>query len=192
MWGVLDSGQLTCEVYCVSDDELWGDDASRSSNPAVSRTVLGALLALLMLAILLAVWFLLFGGDDDKTATSLSTTAPTAIPIPSSTPVPPAAAATAVEPTAVATPVPSGFEACSTDRAPLVTATYIVDTIETPLNQRSEPSINGDLVGSFEAGSTGLSFTGECLVNITDGFVWWQINNGAVDVWVASDFVTPN
>jgi len=192
MWGVLDSAQPTCEVYCVSDDELWGDEASRSGNPAMSRTVLGALLALLMLAILLAVWFLLFGGDNDETATSLSTTAPTAIPIPTSTPVPPAAAATAAEPTAVATSVPSGFEACSADRAPLVTATYIVDTIETPLNQRSEPSINGDLVGSFEAGSTGLSFTGECLVNITDGFVWWQINNGEVDVWVASDFVTPN
>lgn len=176
----------------MSDDDLWGDDASRPGNPAVSRTVLGALLALLAIAVVLAMWFLLFGSDGDDTSTSLATAAPTALPIPTSTPVPPAAAPTVAEPTAAPTAVPSGFEACTGDRAPLVTATYIVDTIETPLNQRNEPSVNGDLVGTFAAGSTGLTFTGDCLVNVTDGYVWWQINNGDQDVWVASDFVTPN
>jgi hypothetical protein len=37
-----------------------------------------------------------------------------------------------------------------------------------------------------------LVFTGECVVNVADGYTWWKIFNGTEDVWVASAFVTPN
>jgi hypothetical protein len=35
-------------------------------------------------------------------------------------------------------------------------------------------------------------FTGECVMNVSDGYTWWKIFNGAEDVWIASAFVTPN
>lgn len=165
-----------------------------------SRTVLGALLAVLVVAVLLALWFLIVGGDDDDVASAdddaveVAVGVPTALPIPTSTPTPAVVADEPVptpEPTAIPTPVPEGFEACGDERAPLLTSTYIVDTLSTPLNQRAEPSVDGDLVGSFDPGATGLTFNGECVVNLADGYVWWQIDNGSADVWIASSFVTP-
>ena len=71
-------------------------------------------------------------------------------------------------------------------------SSYIVDTNTAPLNQRYEPSVGGAQAGSFDPGQTGLVFTGECVVNVTDGYTWWKIFNGTEDVWVASAFVTPN
>jgi hypothetical protein len=153
-----------------------------------------------VIAVVLALWFLVFDGDDDGgVASNQDSTAagavPTPLPIPTSTPTPAPAApdepAPTPEPTAVPTPVPDGFEACGDDRAPLLTSTYIVDTVTTPLNQRSEPSVDGELVGSFDPGETGLTFNGECIVNLADGYTWWQIDNGTEDVWIASSFVSP-
>ena len=170
------------------------------SGPSASRTTLGALLAVVVVAVLLALWFLVFDGDDDTSSasggdTTTSTAAPTPLPIPTSTPTPVAAAPDepepTPEPTTAPTPVPEGFEACGDERAPLLTSTYIVDTVSTPLNQRAEPSVDGELLGSFDPGETGLTFNGECIVNLADGYTWWQIDNGTADVWVASIFVTP-
>ena len=75
---------------------------------------------------------------------------------------------------------------------PLTTSTYTVDTNTTPLRQRVGPSVDADQTGAFDAGQPNLVFNGECVVNIADGFTWWQIFNGTEDVWVASDFVTVN
>ncbi|MEM7093174.1 MAG: hypothetical protein AAF567_09245 [Actinomycetota bacterium] len=165
-----------------------------ADRPATSRTVLGALLALLILAVVLALWAIITRDDDpvaEQTSTTPEVSVPTALPIPTSTPAPAADEPTAVPvPTATPTPVPEGFEACGEDRAPLLSATYIVDTISTPLNQRSEPSVDGELVGAFDPGQTGLSFNGDCVVNLADGFVWWQIDTANGPVWVASSFVT--
>lgn len=158
----------------------------------MSRGVLGALVVVLAAAVVLALWYLLTRGDD---GTEVATTpeAPRIV-IPTSTPVPTAVVGPTVEPTPspVPTPVPAGFEACGSERAPLVTATYIVDTLSTPLNQRAEPKVDGELLGTFAPSQSGLVFTGECLVNLADGYVWWKIHNGSQEVWVASDFVTPN
>lgn len=171
-----------------------------------SRTLLGILLAFLICAVLLALWFLLTGEDDEAASETPTTTTTTttdtgevvAVPtvaIPASTPTPEAEnAQTLAVPTATVVPtaVPEGFEACGLERSPIVTATYIVDTLTTPLNQRAEPSVQGALVGSYDPGQTGITFTGECVVNLSDGYVWWETFNGSQDVWVASDFVTPN
>lgn len=163
----------------------------------MSRSVLGALLILLVVAVLIAMWALLTGGDDEVATADeqVVATVPTALPIPTSTPIPvaedPATAPTPI-PTPVPTSVPDGFEACGDTRSPILSATYIVDTNTTPLNQRDLPSVDGSQVGAFDPGETGLVFNGECVVNLADGYVWWQINNGTADVWVASSFVTPN
>lgn len=166
-----------------------------TGRPQLSRTVLGALLALLALAVVLALWFVLTGDDGESADgdTQLATGVPTALPIPTSTPTPVVSTepTPTPAPTAEPTPLPDGFEACGDSRAPLLSATYIVDTVTTPLNQRSEPSVDGELVGSFDPGETGLTFNGECIVNLADGYVWWQIDNGTEPVWVASSFVTP-
>jgi len=170
------------------------------TRPQANRTILGILLAMLFVAIVLALWFLLFdrdgsassaAGDDRAGPTPLTIatstpdplgssagTAPTAAPLPTSTP--------AIPPTAV----PEGFTACADGDKPLVTSSYIVDTNTTPLNQRSEPAVSADQVGTFDPAQTGLVFTGDCVVNVTDGFTWWEIFNGTTDVWIASDFVT--
>lgn len=174
---------------------------SRSAGgPKASRTTLGALVVVLVVAVLFALWFLVFsgdGGDDDVATDDESTPAavPTPLPIPTSTPTPAALEPTEPAPTAEPTPeptsLPDGFDACDDDRAPLLSSTYIVDTVTTPLNQRADPSVDGALVGSFDPGQTGLTFNGQCVVNLTDGYVWWQIDNGSEDVWIASSFVTP-
>lgn len=174
-----------------------------SQKPQVNRTVLGVLLAVLFVAVLLALWFLLFDGDDDSTSldtndgqgavpTSLTIPTSTAIPVGEAGALPTSAGAPTTAPVMTPTPVPEGFEACDETRAPLTTQTYIVDTNTTPLNQRAEPAVVAEQAGTFDPGQTGLVFTGECVVNLADGYVWWQINNGTVDVWVASDFVTPS
>ncbi len=171
------------------------------ARPQTNRTVLGVLLAVLFVAIVLALWFLLFD-DDSTTATSATTAGPTPVTIATSTPEPDDTTVglstgdvdetETTAPVATPTPVPEGFEACSAEDAPATTQTYIVDTNTTPLNQRSEPAVTGTLVGTFDPGQTGLAFTGECVVNITDGFTWWKIFNGTEDVWIASGFVTPD
>ena len=180
-----------------SDDEskILPPRFETGQNSQVNRTMLGLLLVLLGVAVVLALWFLIFDGDDDSD--SALDALPTAVPLPTSTPLPaanvpaddPVAPTTA--PVATATPVPDGFDPCAGDQAPLTTATYIVDTLDTPLNQRVDPAVTAEQVGTFDPGQTGLAFSGDCLVNLTDGYVWWEINNGTTDVWVASDFVTP-
>lgn len=167
------------------------------TRPQTNRAVLGVLLAFLFIAILLALWSLLFRGDDSTTASAGNSdlVAPTPLTIATATPVPPATTPTVTPttaPVATATSVPEGFEACDEARAPLATATYIVDTNTTPLNQRSEPSVNAPQSGTFDPGQSGLVFDGDCVVNLADGYVWWQINNGTNDVWIASSFVSPN
>jgi hypothetical protein len=167
-----------------------------------NRTLLGILVAMLGVAILLALYFLIFDNDGTSTASGSSRAMPTPLTIATSTPAPSVGLSTTA-PTAVAsspttapvvtpTPVPDGFTACTTANAPLTTNTYIVDTNTTPLNQRAEPAVSGELAGTFAPGQDDLVFTGDCVVNNADGFTWWKIFNGTTDVWVASDFVTPN
>ena len=175
----------------VSDGPLNPAPVNPEPEARSSRTLLGVLLGVLVLAVLLAV-LLLITRNNDETAANTDAALPTPLPVPTTTPAPVQPTAADPTPTPVPTAVPEGFEACDAARSPLVSATYIVDTVETPLNQRLEPSVEGEQVGSFAPGQTGLVFNGECLVNVTDGFVWWQINNGTQDVWVASDFVTAN
>lgn len=163
----------------------------------MSRSVLGALLILLVVAVLIALWAIVTGGDDDLASNGdqVVTTVPTALPIPTSTPLPiieNAATTPTPVPTAAPTPVPDGFEACGDSRSPIRSATYIVDTNTAPLNQRDLPSVDGNLVGAFDPGQSGLVFNGECIVNLADGYVWWQIDNGTDNVWIASSFVTAN
>jgi len=171
--------------------------------PQANRTVLGLLLALLAIAVVLALWFLIFDNGDSSTSAASQAPRPTPLTIATSTPVPQDTSigiitTEDVEPEATTAPVPSstpvaeGFEACTADASPLTTSSYIVDTNTAPLNQRYEPSVGGAQAGSFDPGQTGLVFTGECVVNVTDGYTWWKIFNGTEDVWVASAFVTPN
>ncbi len=182
----------------VSDDLDRPEGLAPAGRPVLGRTVLGVLLAVLVLAVLIALWALIVRGNDDVAVNASNDddaiVVPTPLPIPTSTPVPATVAPELPTPTPaiVATPIPSGFEACGDERAPLRSATYIVDTLSTPLNQRSTPSVDADLAGTFDPGQTGLAFTGECVVNLADGYVWWAINNGTADVWIASRFVTPN
>jgi len=154
-----------------------------------SRLVLGLLMLILAAAVVLALWFLISdGGDDESSQAAVPTplTIPTAQPEPTAIPTP----TTGPEPTPTA--VPAGFEACGDERSPIVGQSYLVNTNTTPLNQRTEPSIDGELVGSYPPATSGLKFTGDCLVNIADGYVWWQINTDTTTVWVASDFLSPN
>jgi len=175
------------------------------TRPQANRTILGILLALLFVAVLLALWFLIFDSDGGSSSASSDNRAfPTAVTIPTSTPDPLASAVVPAQAAAVATavpttvpaitptPLPEGFSACTDSTGPLTTSTYVVDTNSTPLNQRTEPSVDADQVGTFAAGKADLVFTGQCVVNVADGYTWWQIFNGTDDVWVASDFVTPN
>lgn len=183
---------------------------SEGQRPQRNRTILGVLIVLLVIAVLLALWFLVIDDDDSSGPGDDSALAgPTPVTIPTSTPTPVAVdtgpvaaddapAGTDALPTPLPTvattptPVPEGFEACGPDRAPSATSTYIVDTSTTPLNQRVGPGVDNELAGSFDPGTTGLVFTGECLVNLGDGYVWWQIETETASVWVASEFVTPN
>lgn len=164
--------------------------------PQANRTVLGLLLALLFVAVLLALWFLIFDGDDTASDTTVQRDVPTALPIPTSTSGPvisqPAEPAPTPTPAVTPTPIPAGFEACAADRMPLTTTNYIVDTNTVPLNQRSAPAVGADLVGTFDPAQANLVFTGDCVKNVEDGYTWWKIFNGNQDVWIASDFVTPN
>ncbi len=171
------------------------------ARPQANRTMLGVLLALLAVAVLLALWFLIFDNGDDTAAGSNQSALPTPVTIPATpTPVGGIGVATTDEtaatpttaPVATATPIPEGFEACASTAEPSTTGTYIVDTNTTPLNQRAEPAVSAAQAGTFDPGQTGLSFTGECVVNIGDGYTWWKIFNGTEDVWIASSFVTPN
>lgn len=201
---VLASALAACNRYNVPNDDeskILPPMMNDRARPQANRTMLGVLLALLFVAVLLALWFLIFDSGD-ATSSADPAPRPTPLTIATSTPVPDDSvgitttdaveAAPTTAPVATATPVPEGFEACTADTAPLTTATYIVDTNTTPLNQRSEPAVSGTQAGTFDPGQTGLVFTGECVVNIADGYTWWQIFNGTEDVWVASDFVTPN
>jgi len=162
--------------------------------PQTNRTVLGVLLAILGIAVLLALWFLIFDRGDNS-ASGPNAPLPTPLTVATSTPAPQQASPTSVAVATsapVATAVPEGFEACTDSQAPLTTTTYVVDTNTTPLNQRATPEVVAAQSGTFPAGQDDLVFSGECIVNLTDNYVWWQIFNGTEDVWVASDFVTPN
>jgi len=164
------------------------------TRPQANRTILGVLLAILAVAVLLALWFLIFDrGDDSASGSSAALPTPVTIPtvsqaVSTPTPVPTTVSAPVVTPT----PVPEGFQACSDAQSPLTTTTYIVDTNTTPLNQRAEPSVAASQAGTFDPGQDDLVFSGECVINVNDQYTWWKIFNGTVDVWVASDFVTPN
>lgn len=172
----------------------------RTRPPQANRTILGVLLALLFVAVILALWFLIFDRDGNATAADDDRARPTPLTIATSTPDPTGGAVTAptaqviatAVPDITATPVPEGFTACADADKPLTTSSYIVDTNTTPLNQRAEPSVGAVQAGTFDPGQTGLVFTGDCVVNVADGYTWWQIFNGTADVWVASAFVTPN
>lgn len=159
-----------------------------------NRTILGVLLAILAVAILLALYSLMFGNDDGSSADGM----PTPVSIPTSTVVPAQTQEEAAAPVATAPPqatptaVPEGFEACSTGQAPVTTGTYRVDTNTTPLNQRAAPDVTSEQAGTFSPGTADLVFTGDCVINSADGYVWWEIFNGTEDVWIASDFVSQN
>lgn len=188
----------------IDDTEFQPSVPSERQRPQANRTVLGVLVVLLGIAVLLALWFLVIDDDGDGSGDAgVVTAGPTPIAVPSSTPTPIPDAVVATTggddsleaeatpaPTTVPTTVPVGFEACAPATAPSATATYIVDTTTTPLNQRILPSVASELAGSFDPGQTGLVFTGQCLVNLEDEYTWWEINNGSADVWVASDFVS--
>lgn len=176
----------------------FGDE--ERTRPQANRTMLGVLLALLFVAVILALWFLLFDGGDSESAADGAEAGPTPLTIATATPQPDESSVglsttdeDVAQPTATpaATPLPEDLEACSPDAAPQTTATYIVDTNTTPLNQRTEPAVSGTQAGTFDPGQTGLVFTGECVVNTADGYTWWKIFNGSEDVWIASRFVTP-
>ena len=167
------------------------------ARPQANRTLLGVLLALLFVAVLLALWFLIFDSGDSSASDSGATPKPTPLTIATSTPVPDGTAGAAAAPAtpsptplATATAVPEGFEPCPAGAGPSTAITYIVDTNTTPLNQRAEPAVSSAQSGTFAPGQTGLVFTGDCVVNLEDGFTWWEIFNGTEDVWVASEFVT--
>lgn len=169
------------------------------ARPQANRTALGVLLAVLAVAILLALWFLLFDRGDDSATGSSNQPLPTPVTIPTSPPADAVVTApttvvtvATTEPAVTPTPVPEGFQACTDAQAPVTTTTYIVDTNTTPLNQRSEPAVGSAQSGTFDPGQADLVFAGECVVNLNDSYTWWKIFNGTVDVWVASDFVTPN
>lgn len=170
-----------------------------SPRPQANRMMLGVLVALVAVAVLLALWFLLF---DDDGATTASTTEAGPTPLTIATATPEAddsgiglATTGDEEPTPTPapspTPLPDDLESCTADAAPSTSLSYVVDTNTTPLNQRSEPAVSGTQVGTFDPGQTGLVFTGECVVNTIDGYTWWKIFNGSEDVWVASSFVSP-
>lgn len=154
-----------------------------------SRLLLGLLMLMLAAAVMLALWFLLVDDDGDSNGQAAS---PTPLTIPTSAPAPTAIPTPTTGPDPTPTAVPEGFEACGDSRAPIVGQSYLVNTNTTPLNQRTEPSVSGELVGSYPPATSGLKFTGDCLVNIADGYVWWQINTATTTVWVASDFLSPN
>lgn len=168
------------------DAQRFYPERSRGQN---SRLLLGLLMLVLAAAVILALWFLLVDGDDDGASQAA---VPTPLTIPTSAPAPTAIPTPTTGPEPTVTPVPDGFEACGDTRAPRVGQSYLVNTNTTPLNQRTEPSINGELVGSYPPATTGLKFTGNCLVNVADGYVWWQINTDTTTVWVASDFLSPS
>lgn len=165
------------------------DDRSR---PQTNRTVLGILLALLGIAVLLAVWALIFNNGDSGAFGSNAQPTPTALTVPTPAPTVAPTATPIPAPSVAPTTLPTGFEACGTAQSPSTTGTYVVDTNTTPLNQRAEPSVSGELAGTFRPGRDDLTFTGECVVNVDDGYTWWKINNGTADVWIASTFVSPN
>ena len=192
-----------------SDDEsnILPPTMSDRGRPQANRTMLGVLLGLLFVAVLLALWFLIVDNGESSSSSANQSGQPTPLVIPTSTPRPSsissadnttteATTADTVDTTAMtalaATPVPEGFVACAPGTSPLTAATYIVDTNTAPLNQRAEPAVNGAQAGTFDPGQTGLVFTGECIVNESDGYTWWKIFNGDEDVWVASAFVTAN
>lgn len=169
------------------DAQQFYPDRPRGQN---SRLILGLLMLVLAAAVLLAIWFLVVdGGDGDDNAQAA---APTPLTIPTSAPEATTIPTPTAGPEPTPTSVPAGFEACGDARAPIVGKSYLVNTNTTPLNQRTEPSVDGELVGSYPPATTGLRFTGDCLVNVADGYVWWQINTDTTTVWVASDFLSPN
>lgn len=85
-----------------------------------------------------------------------------------------------------------GLSSCSAEDQPQPGVTYIVNTATVPLNQRQEPSYTSQLVGSFEPGTTGLTFTTNCWINDADGLVWWEIDRDGTLGWVAGQYLTPN
>ena len=182
-----------CEVSRNEESKILPPMMSDSGRPPRSRAVLGALIALLAVAVLLALWALIFNqGDSTASADEGPEALPTPITLATSTPVPAATPIVSPTPAVAPTPLATGLQSCADENLPLTTTTYTVDTNTTPLNQRVEPSVEAEQIGSFDAGQASLVFTGECVVNATDGFTWWQIFNGTNDVWVASDFVTVN
>lgn len=185
----------------LSDDDskILPPAMNHRARPQTNRTILGVLLALLLVAIVLALWFLLFDNGESSAADANGQGArPTPLTIATAAPIPQdqvvAAGDPAADPTpgATTTPVPDGFQACLADQIPLTTTTYVVDTNTTPLNQRQEPAVSAAQSGTFAPGQDDLVFTGNCVVNVNDSYTWWEIFNGTDDVWIASDFVTPN
>ncbi len=179
------------------------------SSSAGSRAILGFLVILIAVAVALALWFVLFG-DNDSVADRTTSTTQTASATPEGTPTPlaiptgtansaplaqtqtqPEAIASEPEPTTQATPLPDGLEPCSAGTSPDPTRTYKVDTDSAALKHRAGPSADADQLGSSPSATFGLRPTGECAVNLVDGFTWWKIAGSAEDFWVASDFVSP-
>lgn len=167
----------------------FSDDRDR---PQTNRTVLGILLALLGIAVLLALWALIFNRGESGAFGSNSQPTPTALTVPTPAPTTEPTVTPVPAPSVAPTALPTGFEACGTAQSPSTTSTYVVDTNTTPLNQRLEPDVDGELAGTFRPGQNDLAFSGECVVNIDDGYAWWKTNNGTQDVWIASAFVSPN
>lgn len=165
-----------------------------------NRVILIALLAVLGLAALIALWSLLTGGDETANEPA---PLPTAVTLPTSETAPTVgivsgSTGTEVEPTATVdvievtpTALPVGFSACSIDQAPSATASYIVDTNSVPLKHRSGPSIDSEQVGSSPSASTGLVPDGDCVFNENEQRVWWAVDVEGEQVWVAAAFLTP-
>ncbi len=191
------------------------DTSTNRPAGGANRSVLGVLVVLLAVAVMLALWFLLVDSDDNG-ATELSNPAPTPVDIPLST----AVAADVVESTpiadqvsdpapvggqedqaeqnqpeattAVPTPLPDGLTYCEVADLPVTTTSYKVDTNSAALKHRAEPSAQSPQLGESSRATTGLRATGDCAVNTSDGFTWWQLTIDGNTVWVASEFLSPS
>lgn len=213
---ILASARLACQLFYVANDDNDlnqpteepefrdmradflddfedGNDSTDNSSAhggtlSTNRTLLQALVAVLVVAIGLAVWVL---SSNNRSNSANSQAGPTAVTVPTSTPTPTYREPTPTpEPTPIPTPLPEGFRACDATQLPNVDASYVVDTNTTPLKQRRAPSIQADQAGNYPPATKNLRFTGECVVNVGDGLTWWSIDNGEEVVWVAAKFVT--
>lgn len=176
----------------LPDNEFYSGMPGERRALRSNRLLLGGLILVLLAAVLLSLWFLLIDNDGTDEP-NIVAAAPTPLTIPTQIPVPtPTVAPTVtVEPTTVPTPLPAGLAACTDAQMPVMGNSYLVATATEPLKQRMEPSASAERLGSYPPGTSGLTFTGDCVVNTGDQYVWWQIIENDTAVWVASDFVQP-